>query len=125
MRAPEPTMRRARTLRRNLSPPEARLWVRLRARIDGAPAFRRQHPIGPFVLDFYCALAKLAVEVDGFSHDVADRPERDERRDAWLNERGIQVLRIPAADVMRDADHVADGVRRLAEALAATPPPPR
>ena len=117
MRAPQETISFARELRRKLSPPEVRLWVRLRARIPGAPTFRRQHPTGPYVLDFYCARAKLAVEVDGYSHDVGDQPERDIRRDAWLNAQGIRVHRISAADVMRDADQAADGVWRLAKEL--------
>jgi very-short-patch-repair endonuclease len=65
------------------------------------PVFRRQHPIGPYILDFYCAAAKLAVEIDGEGHGMGDRPQRDERRDAWLAERGVTTLRVPAVDVMR------------------------
>jgi very-short-patch-repair endonuclease len=65
VRAPEETMALARRLRRNLSPPEVRLWIRLRERKSGTPVFRRQHPIGPYVLDFFCAKARLAVEIDG------------------------------------------------------------
>ena len=87
-------MAAARKLRRNLSAPEAMLWSRLRARAPGRPSFRRQHPIGPYVLDFYCAKARLAVEIDGMSHDVEDRPQRDQRRDAWLAAHGVTVMRI-------------------------------
>lgn len=65
---------------------------------------RRQHPVGPYVLDFYCARARLAVEVDGYAHSTADRPQRDERRDAWLAERGIATLRLPAELVLSDMD---------------------
>ncbi len=57
--------------------------------------------MGPYILDFYCAAAKLAVEIDGESHGMGDRPERDERRDAWLAERGVTTLRVPTVDVMR------------------------
>jgi len=57
-----------------MSVPEARLWNRLRWREPGKPIFRRQHPIGPYVVDFYCAKANLAVEIDGMSHDMGDRP---------------------------------------------------
>jgi very-short-patch-repair endonuclease len=53
------------------------------------PVFRRQHPIGRYVLDFYCAEARLAVEIDGMSHDLGDRPRHDANRDAWLNARGL------------------------------------
>ena len=67
MRAPPETIADARRLRRSLSPPEARLWGRLRARAPGTPVFRRQHPVGPYVLDFYCGKARLAVEIDGMS----------------------------------------------------------
>ncbi len=119
MRAPPETIANARRLRRSLSPPEARLWSRLRARAPETPVFRRQHPVGPYVLDFYCAKARLAVEIDGMSHDTADRPERDARKDAWLREQGITVTRIPALDVARRIDDVADAIVRLAIDLIA------
>ena len=117
MRAPTETIANARRLRRNLSAPEARLWIRLRARTPGMPAFRRQHPIGPYVLDFYCAKARLAVEIDGMSHDMGDRPERDVRRDAWLKARGVTVMRIAAGEAMARIDETADGIVRMAAAM--------
>jgi very-short-patch-repair endonuclease len=127
VRAPNETVENARRLRRILSPPEARLWSRLRARVPGAPIFRRQHPIGPYVLDFYCARARLAVEVDGIGHDLCDRPQRDLRRDAWLRAQGVSVIRIPASQVMRAIDDVVDVVARAAmariEAEAKAPSP--
>jgi len=86
----------------------------LRARLPGAPAFRRQHPIGPYVLDFYCAKARLAVEVDGISHDMGDRPKRDLRRDAWLRSEGVSILHIPASEVMRAIEDVVDAIVRTA-----------
>jgi very-short-patch-repair endonuclease len=88
----------------------------LRARIPGAPVFRRQHPLGPYVLDFYCAKARLAIEVDGIGHDLGDRPQRDIRRDAWLAEQGIAIMRIPAGQVMRAIDDVVDSIARTATA---------
>lgn len=63
---------------------------------------RRQHPIGPYILDFYCPAARLAIEVDGFAHDTATRAGRDERRRAWLSQRGITVLHVGAKDVLHD-----------------------
>jgi very-short-patch-repair endonuclease len=117
MGAPPETIANARRLRRALSPPEVRLWSRLRTRAPGLPAFRRQHPIGPYVIDFYCAKARLAVEIDGMSHDLGDRPERDVRRDAWLDERGVTVMRIAAGEAMRQIDEVADAVVRMALAM--------
>jgi very-short-patch-repair endonuclease len=101
MRAPQQTISTARQLRRSLSVPEVRLWSRLRARKPGMPVFRRQHPIGPYVLDFYCAKARLAIEIDGASHDMGDRPQRDILRDAWLAARGIMVVRIAARELTR------------------------
>jgi very-short-patch-repair endonuclease len=114
MRAPSTTIANARRLRRALSPPEARLWNRLRQRAPGLPVFRRQHPIGPYVLDFYCAKARLAIEIDGMSHDVGDRPERDLRRDAWLEARSVTVVRIPAGALISNVDETIDAIVRIA-----------
>jgi very-short-patch-repair endonuclease len=104
----------AKRLRRALSPPEARLWNRLRARLPDQPVFRRQHAIGPYVLDFYCAKARVAVEIDGISHDMGDRPQHDERRDAWLKKRDITVVRIPATELRDGIDEAADAIVRMA-----------
>jgi very-short-patch-repair endonuclease len=106
--------RRARKLRSELSLPEKLLWVRLRGRNKEHPTFRRQHPAGPYVIDFYCATARLCIEVDGISHSMGDRPQRDERRDAYLRSQGIEVVRIPASDVLDDPETVTDWVRILA-----------
>ncbi len=70
--------------------------------------------MGPYVIDFYCAKANLAVEIDGISHDMGDRPARDERRDAWLNKHGVTVMRISARELMRSVDETADAIVRLA-----------
>ncbi len=105
-----PKVALARKMRRAMSEPEWLLWERLRSREnnDGLN-FRRQHAIGPFILDFYSARAKLAVEVDGAHHYEDDQVEKDASRDAFLNARGIAVYRIPAGDVYRDADGAANG----------------
>ncbi len=101
--------RLARSLRKTLSPPEVRLWVRLRARGDGT-VIRRQHPFGPYILDFYCPDAQLAIEVDGAQHNEDEASAHDTRRDDWLAEQGIETLRIPAIHIMQDADAAADYV---------------
>ena len=103
---------KARKLRRQMTLPEVLLWQNLRRKPDGVK-FRRQHPIGPYVLDFYCAAASLAVEVDGAAHNMGDNPERDRMRDDWLVERGIATLRIPATDILADAIAVAEGIIAL------------
>ena len=109
MTSPNSTIVRARELRRAMSLPEGLLWQELRKRPDGLK-FRRQHPIGQYVAGFYCPAAKLVIEVDGVSHDMGDRPQRDERRDAWLAEQGYQVIRVTAGDVMRDVQLVLNGI---------------
>lgn len=114
VRAPTKVISNARRLRRTLSAPEVRLWNRLREREPGKPIFRRQHPIGPYVLDFYCAQARLAFEIDGISHDLGDGPKRDSRRDAWLKKHGVIVVRIAATDLLQDMDEAADAIVRLA-----------
>jgi very-short-patch-repair endonuclease len=114
MRAPSRTVGNAQTLRRKLSVPEARLWNRLRTRLPGQPIFRRQHPIGPYVLDFYCPKAHLAIEIDGISHDMGNRPQHDEQRDAWLKKHGVTVMRIAAAELNRTIDEAADAIVRFA-----------
>ncbi len=103
--SPKRTIKRARSLRRKMSLPEVLLWRELRGRPDGLK-FRRQHPSGDYVIDFFCLEAALGIEVDGSSHDMGDRPESDAARDAWLQGQGIEVLRIPAKDVLADLDAV-------------------
>ena len=104
----------AQRLRRKLSTPEVLLWSRLRRREPGKPVFRRQHPVGPYVVDFYCAKAGPAIELDGAGHDMGNRPQRDLRRTAWLEARGRTVMRIPANDLMRRLDEAADAIVRMA-----------
>jgi very-short-patch-repair endonuclease len=129
MRATERTFRRARQLRGEMSLPEVVLWQALRKGRLAGLRFRRQHPIGPYVLDFYCPSARLAVEVDGIVHDAAARVRHDEQRETWLGERGVTVLRIRAKDVLRDArrQEVLLGVERAAGTPSGSrrePPPP-
>ena len=89
--------KRARKLRLEATDVERQLWQRLRgAQIDGA-SFRRQHPAGNYVLDFYCPALRLAVELDGGQHAAA--AERDRVRDAWLSKNGVTLLRFWNSDV--------------------------
>ena len=120
---------RARQLRRKMTLPEVLLWQRLRG-APGGCKFRRQHPSGAYVLDFYCADARLAVEVDGQGHDA--RQVEDVHRDRWFADAGIKTLRIAATDVLRDPDAAAAAV--LSAAVSRLPlhhpaapggPPPR
>ena len=129
MRAEGETYERARQLRRRMTLPEVILWQALRKRGLARSRFRRQHPIGPYILDFYCAGARLAVEVDGRGHEIASQFRHDARRDAWLGKKGVTVLRVAAGDLLDDEKR--EGVllaikRALATpsvALRAPPPP--
>ena len=101
------TVRMARQLRKKMSLPEVLLWQHLRlADLN----IRKQHPCGPYVLDFYCPAAKLAIEIDGVAHDMGDRPLRDEARDAFLRERRLEVIHPTAAEVLRDVSAAADTI---------------
>jgi very-short-patch-repair endonuclease len=104
---PYQRQQRARKLRREMSLPEVLLWQRLRRPESAAVKFRRQHAVGPYVLDFYCAAAKLCVEVDGEAHADADRAFLDARRDESLARAGVRTLRIAAAAVLHDPDQIA------------------
>jgi very-short-patch-repair endonuclease len=97
-----------------MSLPEVKLWQILRTSPNGH-RFRRRHPAGPFVLDFFCARTNLAIEIDGFAHETAGRAARDENRDAWLRDLRIDTVRIPAADVLRDAADVAGAIVQVVE----------
>lgn len=122
---------KARELRREMSLPEVLLWQALRGRPCG-PKFRRQHPSGVFILDFYCGDARLAIEVDGEAHERGGRPAKDDARDDWFAAHGISTLRVSARDLLADLDGVvryiiAQAVARLPlhhPAAPGGPPPP-
>jgi very-short-patch-repair endonuclease len=104
--------RRARELRREATSAEAILWEALRAgRLDGLK-FRRQHAIGRFILDFYCAAHHLCVEVDGEVHEK--QRERDAARDSALLAHGIVTLRVRNEDVTQNLAAVLDAIRAAA-----------
>jgi len=96
----------ARALRQTMSLPEVLLWRALRDR-PGGFKFRRQHPSGPYIADFYCHAARLVIELDSEAHERGDRPARDAARDAWFTQRGLFTVRLAASDVLDDLDAVA------------------
>ena len=75
--------------------------------------FRRQHPIGPYIVDFYCPMAQLAIEIDGGQHNQDDQLLYDERRTAFLEEQGIKVLRFWNHDVLRETETVLEVIRQV------------
>jgi very-short-patch-repair endonuclease len=107
---PGATIGKARNLRREMSLPEVLLWRELRKR-PGGLKFRRQHPAGPYILDFACLECRLAIEIDGETHGRGGAAVHDEVRDEWLANQGYRTLRIPARDVLGNLDGV---VRMLA-----------
>ena len=100
---------RARALRRNQTEAEKKLWSALRRNALGH-SFRRQHPIGSYIVDFVCLDAKLIVEADGGQHDEI-RAEHDAARTAWLKERGYTVLRFWNNEILGNIDGVVESIR--------------
>jgi len=109
LQAPIKTVRLARGLRKDMSPPERLLWWPLRQR-PGGYRFRKQCPQGPYSLDFACLSARLAIEVDGEAHDRGDRPARDAARDRHLQNLGFLTMRIPAEEVFNNLEGVVLGI---------------
>ena len=100
---------RAQILRSNPTEAEKALWCHLRRRqLDGF-RFRRQQPIGPFVVDFFCPEARLVVEVDGGQHAV--RADEDSERTAWLESRGYRVVRYWNNEVLGNVEGVLGDLR--------------
>ena len=121
---PKQTIQRARELRTSMTKPERLLWSALRKNNVGL-RFRRQHPAGPYVLDFYCDSAKLCVEIDGHSHDFTIN--RDAARDRWLRGRGVRTLRVAARDVLQNLEgtvqHIVAEAKSPSDPLRGPPPP--
>jgi len=93
-----------------MTPWEAKAWVLIRQWRTEGLHFRRQAPIGPFIVDFACHKAKLVIELDGSGHAEAAQAEQDRRRDAWLESQGYEVVRLwniaLDKDVTASLDHV-------------------
>ncbi len=110
-----PILQAARELRHPQTPAEQKLWSRLRNHQLDRLKIRRQHPIDRFIIDFYCAEAKLCIEVDGDSH--AEQVEYDQARTAYLDELGYTVIRFTNREVFAQCEAVlqviADECRRL------------
>ena len=126
----------ARRFRKAMTKPEVWLWGGLKSQHAAGPVFRRQHAIGPYILDFYCVKAKLAIEVDGETHTHDEQQAKDAARDAHIAELGIATHRVIARDLLMFPDETITGVievtlARMAEldvplpsSPPATPPSP-
>jgi len=100
------SIERARAMRHEPTSAEARLWAMLRSRRYRDIKFRRQHAIGPYVVDFACVAARLVIEVDGPSHADAEQAAFDAQRTELLKRSGWRVVRIPNADVFAGGDAI-------------------
>ena len=116
-----PNAQRARELREQMTDAEVRLWFRLRANRIGGHHFRRQVPVGPYVVDFLCVKAQLVVEVDGSQHQTA--LNHDEARTAWLRARGFRVLRFWNNEVLAQTESVLERIRLVLLEPPPCPPP--
>ncbi len=110
----------ARELRKNMTDAERRLWSRLRRRQFAECKFRKQAPIGTYIVDFVCFERKLIVELDGGQHVL--RSLEDERRTAWLNSQGFRVLRYWNHDVFEDIDTMLEAIWSALHAADGEPP---
>ena len=104
------TLKRARSLRREQTAAEAKLWSSLRGNRLGEHKFRRQVPVGPFIADFLCRERMLIVEVDGATHSSDEEIAFDARRTGYLKTEGYRVLRVLNDDVYRQLDDVLNGI---------------
>ena len=109
---------RAKRNRRELSSTESKLWRLLRDRRFSDFKFRRQHPIGLYVVDFACVSARLVLEADGLSHTIEEQAAFDATRTAFLETAGWRVLRVRNADVDADPSGVAAAILSALQAGA-------
>lgn len=114
--ASERNVQFARKLRKDMSLPEVLLWRELKGKPLGI-RFRRQFPVRNFIADFACLEVRLLIEIDGIAHDMGDRPQRDEQRDALLKADGWRIIRISAKRVLAEPLQTADAIVSLTQRL--------
>jgi len=102
---------------------ERLMWSWLRDRRFSRYKFRRQHPFGPYILDFFCLEALLDIELDGFTHGVPRQRAKDTERDAWLAARGVKVLGFWNSHLRRDKQVIRDAIWNALQERAPHPLP--
>ncbi len=112
-----------RRLRSNMTGPETQLWSRLRARQLQGIKFRRQHGIGPYIVDFYCPEQSLVIEVDGDSHADADQIPKDQLRDRYFQSLGLHVIRYINDDILKNLDGVLEDLTGRLSSGSTSPRP--
>jgi very-short-patch-repair endonuclease len=121
MRASASVQQRAKELRQHMTPAERILWERLRDRRLAGLKFRRQHPIGAYIVDFYCAAARLVIEIDGGIH--LGQAEADANRSRELEDQGYQVLRFTNVKVETEIENVLSVVQAACQSKTPRPNP--
>jgi len=116
------SLARRRALRQASTDAEIALWAHLRAKRFAGFKFRRQHPFGPYILDFYCARQALAIELDGGQHYEPERQAYDERRTALLRRAGVEVLRFQTDLIFREPTAVLEVIARALGMLGGPSP---
>jgi very-short-patch-repair endonuclease len=114
----------AKQLRANSTDAERKLWSILRNHQVAGLRFRRQQPIGPYIVDFYCSGAKLIVELDGDQHGADGNVQYDSLRSDWLASHGYRVLRFPNWQILKNPQVVLDEIARAFEIRAVPLPDP-
>lgn len=112
-----------RQLRSNMTAAEQRLWRRLRLRQFYGLKFRRQHGIGPYIVDFYCPDRALVIEVDGNTHAEEERLQKDRDRDNSLRRLRLCVIRYQNSDIMINLEGVREDLSRWVKADTNSPTP--
>ena len=107
------TVYTARALRQAMTPAEKILYAALRGRKLAGLKFRRQHPFGQYILDFYCVEKKLVVEADGGGHLEPEQIAWDEARSEYLAEQGILILRFPNHQILNELENVLDQIVKI------------
>jgi very-short-patch-repair endonuclease len=115
---------KARALRNHATKGESLLWYELRDLKSAGIKFRRQCPIGPYIVDFACFPAKLVVKVDGDLHEHEEGKRHDAVRDAYLRSLGFDIFRVDEPDVINSAWHVAQVVKEKVARVAGDPTRP-
>ena len=114
---------RARALRHNATDAEKLLWHRIRMWQVESCKFRRQQPLGTYIVDFVCLEKRIVVELDGGQH--AEQNEYDSKRDAWLRDQGFTVLRFWNHDVLQKIESVADKIYQTVKSTPFLSPSPQ
>lgn len=112
-----------RRLRSDMTGPEQQLWLKLRARQFQGLKFRRQHGIGPYIVDFYCPERLLVLEIDGESHADAGQILKDQKRNTYLNSLGLQVIRYLNGDVTNNLAGVLEDLQKQLSEDSTSPHP--